>query len=289
MLWYRQKIDMLYGAAGIFILSGWLVTNSFLYPFIFGHYFIDGIINYMFCLMIPFCLILYLDSLQNDRYRKYMVIFLSISTVNAFTWTILHFTGIMNFFNALIYIDIVLGIMSIVALVIGIIEILILTFLTLKLDDIPMLIGLTFLLILIVVQQVEDLRNISLEKQRAIDLSDAKTRFLANMSHEIRTPINSILGMNEMILKENKDTVIDGYAGAVRNSGGMLLTLVNDVLDFSKIESGKLEIANTDYSLSKVLRDILPIISERAQIKALDLTVEIKGGSDCSGSVRQWF
>ena len=68
--------------------------------------------------------------------------------------------------------------------------------------------GLGFLLTFVVVQQVDDLRKLNMEKQRMIDISEAKTRFLASMSHEIRTPINAILGMNEMILRENEDSVI---------------------------------------------------------------------------------
>ena len=111
--------------------------------------------------------------------------------------------------------------------------------------------------------------------QEALDLSEAKTNFLASMSHEIRTPINAILGMNEMIIRENKDPVIGEYADSVRNSGQMLLMLVNDVLDFSKIEAGKMEIHEAPFTMSMMLHGIMPMIEERAAEKSLMLNVRI--------------
>ena len=75
--------------------------------------------------------------------------------------------------------------------------------------------------------------------------------------------------MNEMILRENEDPVVDGYAKSVKTSGKMLLMLVNDVLDFSKIEAGKMEISEAEYRLSSLLRDIMPMLEERAAEKKL--------------------
>ena len=299
----KKNIVMLYGALGVFIVGAWLATNSYLYPFIFGHYHLDGIANYMFCLMIPFGFILYVNSIQQGRYSKILTIILACSSVNAILWTVLHFAGILSYNKALVYIDIILGLIIMIGfgiliddirhgnfskykytvigffgfLFFGAIEIYILMFMTLKNDDIPMLFGLAFLLVFVVMQQVEDLKKAYEEKQKAIDLSDAKTRFLAGMSHEIRTPINSILGMNEMILKENKDDVIDEYARTVRSSGRLLLSLVNDVLDFSKIEAGKIEILEEEYSLSGVLSDIMAMLTERAESKSLTLSTQIRG------------
>ena len=138
-----------------------------------------------------------------------------------------------------------------------------------------MVIGLGFFLALVVIQQVDDIRNTYQEKQRALNLSESKTKFLASMSHEIRTPINSILGMNEMILRDNKDEVIDEYARGIKSSGKMLLMLVNDVLDFSRIESGKLEINEGQFCLSDVLMDVTSLTKERAGEKGLEFKTEI--------------
>ena len=87
---------------------------------------------------------------------------------------------------------------------------------------------------------IRDFLNIEQEKQVAIAASESKAKFLANMSHEIRTPINTVIGMNEMILRENKDEAIEDYAYNIKNASQMLLSLIND---FSKIEAGK----TTDY------------------------------------------
>ncbi|MBO7531613.1 MAG: response regulator, partial [Lachnospiraceae bacterium] len=144
-------------------------------------------------------------------------------------------------------------------------------------DADPMILGLAILLTLTIAQQIHDLRRSREERQKVMEMSEAKTRFLASMSHEIRTPINAILGMNEMIIRENNDPVIDEYARSAKSSGKMLLMLVNDVLDFSKIEAGKMEITNGEFKLSSLLRDIYPMLKERADEKKLFLNVSIQG------------
>lgn len=102
----------------------------------------------------------------------------------------------------------------------------------------------------------------------------AKSTFLANMSHEIRTPVNAILGMNEMILRESESAQIREYAENIRSASTSLLSLVNDVLDFSKIESGKLDISEASYDTASLIHDCYNMIAERADEKGLALTVE---------------
>ena len=111
-------------------------------------------------------------------------------------------------------------------------------------------------------------------KELALNASRAKSDFLANMSHEIRTPINAVLGMNEMILRENTDENIKGYAVNIRNAGNTLLSLINDILDFSKIEAGKMEIICARYDLALLLVDLMVLVGDRAEQK--DLTLELK-------------
>lgn len=298
---YKRRIAMMYGSLAIAVIAAWLITNSYLFPFVYRHYHIDGVVNYMLCMLIPFGLLFYLDSLQKGRYRPLIISVSILSFANIFVWSILHFTGIYSFPKALIFIDIILIIQILVVMTVLIMDIFrsrikeykytafgFLGFLICAIaeiffiqvvvslhDDIPMLIGLAILLTMSVVQQINDLRKVNDERIKAIALSEAKTNFLASMSHEIRTPINAILGMNEMILRENSDPAITEYATSVKSSGKMLLMLVNDVLDFSKIEAGKIDIVDAEYSFAALIRDIMPMLKERAEEKNLELKVNL--------------
>ena len=110
---------------------------------------------------------------------------------------------------------------------------------------------------------------------RAESANEAKSAFLANMSHEIRTPINSIMGMNEMILRECDTPEILGYSNAIKNSSKFLLGIVNDILDFSKIEAGKMEIVPIDYETTDMINELTNILSERAANKSLNVNKDI--------------
>lgn len=121
---------------------------------------------------------------------------------------------------------------------------------------------------------LDALRKEKRSQQEAEAAKMAKSSFLANMSHEIRTPINAILGMNEMILREEKDPAIRGYAGNIQASGNSLLSIVSDVLDISKIESGKLEIIPVDYEVNSLISDCCNMAAGRAKAKELELLVE---------------
>lgn len=121
---------------------------------------------------------------------------------------------------------------------------------------------------------LDALRKEKRSQQEAEAANMAKSSFLANMSHEIRTPINAILGMNEMILREEKDPAIRGYAGNIQASGNSLLSIVSDVLDISKIESGKLEIIPVDYEVNSMISDCCNMAAGRAKAKELELLVE---------------
>ena len=112
-------------------------------------------------------------------------------------------------------------------------------------------------------------------RKNAESANMAKSFFLANMSHEIRTPINGILGMNTMLLKECKDATLLEYAQNIQNAGHTLLSLVNDVLDITKIESGKMELLIGDYDLFAVLNDCYSVADPRAQSKGLEFNINV--------------
>ena len=120
----------------------------------------------------------------------------------------------------------------------------------------------------------ESNRELKSMAEAAQTASRAKSQFLSNMSHEIRTPINAVLGMNEMILRETKESAVREYAENIRTAGTALLGLINDILDFSKIEAGKMEIIPVEYAVSSFLNDLANMISQRAEKKGLELIVE---------------
>ena len=113
------------------------------------------------------------------------------------------------------------------------------------------------------------------EKRRADSANAAKSNFLANMSHEIRTPITAVLGMNELILRESKEKQIKQYARNVDGAAKSLLSIINDILDISKIEAGKLKVVTVEYNVASVLRDVVNMISFKAGVKELEFNVQV--------------
>ncbi|MCR4605514.1 MAG: DegV family EDD domain-containing protein [Eubacterium sp.] len=107
-------------------------------------------------------------------------------------------------------------------------------------------------------------------------LSQAQNRFFSSMSHEIRTPINTIIGLNEMILREDISDEVAQDAANIQSAGKMLLHLINDILDMSKIESGQMEIAAATYNTADMLSDIVGMLWIRAQDKGLKFSVEVE-------------
>ena len=109
----------------------------------------------------------------------------------------------------------------------------------------------------------------------AIAAGKAKSQFLAQMSHEIRTPINAVLGMNEMILRESDDSDIREYAENIRSSGKNLLSIINSILDFSRIEDGKMEIIPVKYELAGMINNLVNSVAERAKAKSLEFSLHV--------------
>lgn len=115
-------------------------------------------------------------------------------------------------------------------------------------------------------------------EERVVAANKAKSNFLANMSHEIRTPMNAIIGMDEMILREVKDRKIGKYALDIKSASKTLLSIINDILDLSKIESGKMEILPVEYECSSIFNDVANMTMKKAEEKGL--SYELKVDSD---------
>ncbi|MBQ8177389.1 MAG: response regulator [Oscillospiraceae bacterium] len=118
----------------------------------------------------------------------------------------------------------------------------------------------------------DELEKAKIEAETA---NRAKSQFLARMSHEIRTPINAVMGMNEMILRESNEENVQQYANNVKDSSALLLSIINDILDSSKIESGMMEIIPVNYQLGSLLNDLYNMINLKANEKGLALEFNI--------------
>jgi two-component system, sensor histidine kinase and response regulator len=112
-------------------------------------------------------------------------------------------------------------------------------------------------------------------RQRAESSDRAKSAFLAHVSHEIRTPLNVLIGMTDILLDTELDEEQRGLAGRVRRSSEMLLTLVNDVLDLSKIEAGRMDIEAISFDLRAMLREIVGLHRVGASEKGLELDLRV--------------
>lgn len=113
------------------------------------------------------------------------------------------------------------------------------------------------------------------QKQEIEELSQAQNRFFSSMSHEIRTPINTIIGLNEMILRETTSDEIAADARDIQTASKMLLALINDILDMSKIESGKMDIVPVSYHVGDMLSEIVNMIWVRAKEKGLEFHIDV--------------
>ena len=122
-----------------------------------------------------------------------------------------------------------------------------------------------------VTRERESWRELKALAKTAAEASESKMRFLATMSHEMRTPLNGILGMTGLLLDTGLDANQTTYAEAVRESGQALLGLINDILDYSKIEAGRLELDDHPFDLAGLVQSVAELLSPRAAHKGLEI------------------
>ena len=136
-------------------------------------------------------------------------------------------------------------------------------------------IGLLFLLVMAIIKTGQDLLLSEKKKQQAISAKEAEEKFLANMSHEIRTPMNAIVGMTEILLRGKLTGEQKEYLENIKSSGNALVSIINDILDISKIEAGKMELVDDVYATRQMMSDIDKIIKTRIGDKPIELVCDV--------------
>lgn len=288
----------------VVMASTWLLVESKLRQFFLGNSTIAMYMGFLIIMLLPFAFLNYLNYVQKGRYEKVYSVIMIWTILNFVFCTGLQVAGIKDFFETMSSSHILLGVTIVEMLatiicdikkgfvreyrsvaiglagilVAGVVEIVLSYTVNAKMNGVPLCVSLIGLVCTAGIKVGKEMTSIASEKQTAIAARRSQAIFLANMSHEIRTPINTILGMNEMILREEDDATITGYAKHIKRAGHMLLGLINEILDFSKIEAGKLEIVPVEYSLTTMLGDIQEDMQKRAKEKRLTFLAEIEQG-----------
>lgn len=298
---YKKTLPLNYLAWTIFLCSTWILSEIEFRQLIMKNVSVLTSCTYWCLMIIPMPLIVYMDLLQDGRYRRLYMAPVGYTIVVLVAGTFLQLFEIVQFVEQIpmIHAGLIISIICIAMTVtidlfrkriydylvvaIGVYGMLLTVIVEMYLYYIGasrslgtvLLMGLMFLLIMAIIKAGQDLFVSESKKQQAITAREAQAKFLANMSHEIRTPINAVIGMNEMILRENENAAVREYAQNIKSASNMLLGLVNDILDFTKIESGQLELVEEEYSLAAVLQDELLLLNARAAGKPLSTQIEI--------------
>ncbi len=304
-VYLKKPLKLIYLSLGVFIASIWMVTNSPIKQLFIPNISVSRDITFFSVGLLAIPFLIYLNEIQDRHYKMLyfwievfdfvllsvtssLYVFGNMPIKNLFpAYALTCVVSISVLFATMItdickkrirpYIFSAIGFLTLCTF--AIFEI---VFFITKTGTIFtgsfVIIGMFFLLIFAIIDMVQDVIDISKEREAALLATKAQAKFLANMSHEIRTPINAILGMDEIILREEKNADIKAYAQDIKDAGTGLLTIINDILDYSKIESGQLEIIPAEYRLTDILTACGNII--RPRIEANDLAFSIKVAPD---------
>lgn len=297
--YYHKRVSLEYLGWGILVAAVWLITNSTFRQLIFPNLSVVNDITFLMIMLLCLPYLIYMNEVQKGRYQLAYQILESIIILNCLVCSALHITRICDFTDTISYIS-AFCIISIIFLIVtilldirsgairsyqfvavGMFGICVAAFVQIifyfhrsnLFNGMILALGLIFLLVFSTISTIYEIIDMDREKQRALQASASKGRFLASMSHEIRTPIHAVLGMDAMILRESSEAHIREYALDIQNAGQTLLSLINDILDISKIESGKFQLLPAEYDFSSLIYDVVNMMKMRAADKGLALNL----------------
>ncbi len=297
----RRAFPLWYLSLGVLAGTIWLLMDNYTYPLFFQNYFIDGITSFLVIMLLPFPFAAYVNTVLEKRYNTIYYVLSVLLIINFVALSILDFAGIADFNDTMLISNILMGIVALycfgvliydrfakgnrkntlvsigfsIFAFLAMAEIVHLNLPIHTNDGAFVAAGLLILLIFAVAHEILRISEMRAETIEAHKANQAKTTFLANMSHEIRTPINAILGMDELILREDTDPKVREYASNIKSAGTALLEIISDVLDFSKIEQGKMEIVDDEYDSRILINNIITMIEVKAAEKGLNLVKDI--------------
>ena len=297
----RRSFPLWYLCLGVLCGAAWMMLDNYAYPLFFQNYYVDGVTEFLVLMLLPLPFAAYIDILLEHRYQRYYNAIRAVIAATFIVISALYFSDVADFNETMPVSNLIAGLVALflfaeiifdtfvrghrenkviaigfsIFVMLCILEIIHLNLTVHTNDGVFVAMGLLVLLVVAVtyeVKRISELRAETLEAQKA---NQAKTTFLANMSHEIRTPINAILGMDELILREDTSPSVREYALNIKSAGTALLEIISDVLDFSKIEQGKMEIINAEYDSRLLLNSIITMIKVRTEEKGLNFVRNI--------------
>lgn len=297
---YHYYSPLAHLGTGSFLASIWVFTNSDLRQLIFPNLALVSDIPFFVIMVLPIPVLLYMNTIQKDRYHKVYYPLLVATYVELAIFSLLHMSGIYELAHSIVIIEVFVFLIIAICILtiikdivtknvkeylypaVGIIFVFVAVSIQMILylrhvfsfNGMMMCSALFFIMVSTAITVIREVRRMDSEREQAIVSSHAKAQFLARMSHEIRTPINAVLGMDEMILRESSEPAICDYALDIQKAGKSLLSLINDILDYSKIESNRLDIVEIDYSLSSLVSDCYNMVYLRSKEKGLEFIIE---------------
>ncbi|MCR4611896.1 MAG: hypothetical protein K5644_08365, partial [Lachnospiraceae bacterium] len=262
---YRKYLELRDLSFAVLLGGIWVIYNSVFRQIFARNVSVMSDTPFLVVLIMPFPLLVFFDSLQKRRHTKVISVVEVLGVINAVVCLTLFVTGVAEiskiFIIAGLYVIIAIVVMGYtmisdvvhrqiesykyVAIGFGLFEMAVIIQIILYLSvtngmftGTVVAFGLLGFLIFAILHTIKELIIMSKETDDAKRSVKVKDEFLANMSHEIRTPLNGILGMNEMILRDTREPSTKKYAVNIKGAGNVLLTLINDILDLSKIEAG---------------------------------------------------